>query len=309
LRDRLIGAYAIDAEDPAAAAQQLISIRQDIATLTLDSQTRAQLERMMAELFGTPGEYGIFVRSDTNVEDLPNFTGAGLSETIPNLVSPDAQFAAIPRVWGSVLSERAIAWRSRLLTNPSEVYASVLLMRSVPSDKSGVLVTANLASRQPGLTVSTAWGVGGAVAGEAAETLVLAAGGGEILLSEAKTPYQRALNKRGGVDWLPAPEGPVLTSSDKAQLRQLAAEVQRKYSPVFDDEGKPRPWDIEFGFVDGELTLFQIRPLVEKGQARADRAVSLLLRTDSKQQPAAETGQVQLDAVPAGALITIGLQQ
>ena len=29
----------------------------------------------------------------------------------------------------------------------------------------------------------------------------------------------------------------------------------------------PRPWDIEFGFVDGELTLFQIRPLVEKAGA------------------------------------------
>jgi phosphoenolpyruvate synthase/pyruvate phosphate dikinase len=264
---------------------------------------------MMAELFGTPGEYGIFVRSDTNVEDLPNFTGAGLSETIANVVDPDAQFAAIPRVWGSVLSDRAIAWRSRLLTNPSEVYASVLLMRSVPSEKSGVLVTANLASRQPGLTVSTAWGVGGAVAGEAAETLVLTADGKEILLSEAKTPYQRALDKRGGVDWLPAPEGPVLTRADKQQLRQLAAEVERKYAPVFDDEGKPRPWDIEFGFVDGALTLFQIRPLVEKGQARADRAVKLLLHTDSQQQPTAATGQVKLNAVPAGTPVITGLQQ
>ena len=54
------------------------------------------------------------------------------------------------------------------------------------------------------------------------------------------------------------------------QLRQLAAEVNMKYASVVDEAGVPRPWDIEFGFVDGELTLFQIRPLVEKTSRNAD---------------------------------------
>ncbi|MBT8077817.1 MAG: hypothetical protein KJO31_04535, partial [Gammaproteobacteria bacterium] len=39
---------------------------------------------------------------------------------------------------------------------------------------------------------------------------------------------------------------------------------------VLDDAGLPRPWDVEFGFVDGALTLFQIRPLVERGSGTAD---------------------------------------
>jgi hypothetical protein len=54
-------------------------------------------------------------------------------------------------------------------------------MQSVPSDKSGVMVTTDLATRGPGLTVSTAWGVGGAVAGEAVETLVLHAADVELV--------------------------------------------------------------------------------------------------------------------------------
>ena len=86
------------------------------------------------------------------------FTGAGLSETLPNIVDVDAIIDSIPRVWASVLSPRAIAWRSNLLTNPEEVYASVLLMQSVPSDKSGVLVTTDLTRHGNGVTVSSGWG-------------------------------------------------------------------------------------------------------------------------------------------------------
>jgi hypothetical protein len=68
-----------------------------------------------------------------------------------------------------------------------------------------------------------------------------------------------------------------------------------------DDNGQQRPWDIEFGFVGGELTLFQIRPLVEKGQARADWAVRALLSDSAGQQPRAQSAAVQLNAAPATA--------
>lgn len=264
----------------------LAGIRERIASVTLDPSTRAGLVSAMDDAFGSPGSYGLFVRSDTNVEDLPQFTGAGLSETVPNVVGLEEQLATIPRVWSSVLSPRAIAWRSRLLTNPTEIYASVLLMRSVPSTKSGVLVTINLIDRdQPGLTVATAWGVGGAVAGEAAETLVLRPNGATQLVSEAKAPYQRRLGESGGVVWTPAPDGPVLTSAERVALRALAEEVNTRYGAVLDGDGRPRPWDIEFGFVDGELTLFQIRPLVERGQQRADRLAKQLMTPTNVVQP------------------------
>jgi hypothetical protein len=69
----------------------------------------------------------------------------------------------------------------------------------------------------------------------------------------------------------------VITASDITALRELADEVREKYPPAFDDRGQPRPWDIEFGFVAGELTLFQIRPLVERGPQLADRVVRALV--------------------------------
>jgi phosphoenolpyruvate synthase/pyruvate phosphate dikinase len=258
------------------AALELAAIRSAIAAIHLSPATTAALDTAMAKEFGAPGSYGVFVRSDTNVEDLPQFTGAGLNETIANVVGTELQRAGIPRVWSSVLSPRALAWRASVLANPAQIYASVLLMKSVSSTKSGVLVTSNLIDRSaPGLTASVAWGVGGAVAGEAAESIVILADSTELVF-EAKSPYQRNLAESGGVELLPAKAGPVLQADEIQQLRVLAAEVNSKYASVPDDAGVARPWDIEFGFVDGALTLFQIRPLVEKTSRNADALLNRL---------------------------------
>ena len=274
----------------------LANVRSEIAAIELSGNSREALTAAMQKEFGDPGTYGVFVRSDTNVEDLPQFTGAGLNETIPNVVGLEAQQKAIPRVWSSVFSPRALAWRSNVLTNPDQIYASVLLMKSVPASKSGVLVTANLFEKgSPGLTASVAWGVGGAVAGEPAESVVIFENSVDSY-SEAKSPYQRAIPASGGVAWLPAPSGPVLVESELAALRNLADEVNEKYAPVFDDAGNARPWDIEFGFVDGELTLFQIRPLVERGNRNAGAIIRQLL--PDIVEPARNISSVVLGQVP-----------
>lgn len=303
LMPRIRDAYAASARGELTREEldtRLAEIRNDIATLRLDEAIQGQLTEAMTEEFGGLEGYGVFVRSDTNVEDLPEFTGAGLSETVPNVVGLEAQLATVPRVWASVLSPRALAWRSSLLTNPEQVYASVLLMKSVPSEKSGVLVIANLIDPlEAGLTASTAWGVGGAVAGEAAESLTILPGSTR-LVSEAKAPYRRQLSATGGIDWLPAAPGRVLQDAEIEQLRSLALEVVEKYVPVLDDTGRPRPWDIEFGFVGGELTLFQIRPLVEKSGRRAEKAIRKL-------RPASAAGiddapPVDLSVVISGAM-------
>ncbi len=246
-------------------------LRMDIERIQLSTETLELLEPLMKQLFGKENGYGLFIRSDTNVEDLPGFTGAGLSLTLPNLRGKKNQIDSIPKVWASVLSPRAIAWRSNLLEQPEEVYASVLLMKSVAAEKSGVLITRNLYSREEGFTVSTAWGIGGAVSGEAAETLVALKDGTVQLVSEAKAPYQRELSKDNGITWKAANAGKVLQENEIETLRQLTLDVAEKYPAIKDSEGNALPWDIEFGFIDNELTLFQIRPLVERGSLLADR--------------------------------------
>jgi hypothetical protein len=163
------------------------------------------------------------------------------------------------------------------MERPEEVYPSVLLMKSVPSEKSGVLVTADVATRGAGVTVATAWGVSGAVDGDAAETLVLRPDGTSVLLGEAHAPYRRVLRPEGDVGWQPADPGRVLTDAEQVAVRELAAEAQAKLTPSPGPDGRPLPWDMEFGFAGGKLWLFQVRPLVERGKERADRVVRALV--------------------------------
>jgi hypothetical protein len=89
-----------------------------------------------------------------------------------------------------------------------------------------------------------------------------------------------------------------LQADEIQQLRELAAEVNMKYASVVDDTGMPRPWDIEFGFVDGALTLFQIRPLVEKTSRNAD---ALLNRLRPDLAPPPGNIAVRLDQPPVDA--------
>lgn len=289
LRERLIDTYEARRSgkiDEATLLKQLAELRDAIERIELTEDARRQIAAELRKEMGGEDGYGVFIRSDTNVEDLPGFSGAGLSETLPNVVGLEAQLAGIPRVWASVLSPRSVAWRANLMQNPERIYASVLLMKSVPAEKSGVMVTTDLVSYGPGTTVSTAWGVGGAVAGEAAETLVLLPDDEERLISEAKSPYRRNLAAGGGIVWQPAPAGAVLTADEKKQLRALVSSVLRKYKPSTDADGRKMPWDIEFGFVNGQLTLFQIRPLVEKGYRRAARVTQLLAGDKPARAPA-----------------------
>ena len=254
----------------------LDEVRQQTSALVMLPETRRKLEAIMdSEL--TPGA-GVFLRSDTNMEDLPEFTGAGLNLTLANITGREKQIAGISEVWASVYTRRAMAWRSQILSNPDNVFSSVLLMESVPSEKSGVMVTTDLtgADTKNALTISVAWGVGGAVDNESAASYLIT-NNGKALLSEAKAPYQRYLKDVGGVGWKPAASGPILTDSEASELRKLAKEVIDRYPPSLGSDGAPLPFDIEFGFANGKLNLLQIRPLVQRGALAAEATVSAVI--------------------------------
>ena len=245
----------------------------------LDDAFRRRLAEAMEKVFGPDGTYGVFVRSDTNVEDLPGFTGAGLNKTIPNVVGLENVLAAIPEVWASPFSRRAFAWRQSHMDLPQHVYASVLLLRSVPSEKSGVMVTRDIDTGEKGwLSVAVNEGVGGAVDGQAAESLRINVKTGEArMLTQATAPWRRVLKPNGGVDKELVPEAETVLKADEIeQLIKLAKDLPKRWPYILDDDGNPIQADIEFGFTDGKLQLFQIRPFLESIQARSNEYLNNL---------------------------------
>ena len=242
-----------------------------IAHSKLDDTFRKQLRATMAQAFGPDENYGVFVRSDTNVEDLAGFTGAGLNLTLPNVVGVDNVINDIPKVWASPFTARAFAWRQSHMAQPEHVYPAVLLLRSVPNDKSGVMVTQDIDSGDKAvLSVAINEGVGGAVDGQSAESIRIDTRDGSVrVLAMATAPWRRNPNPAGGVDKLPVSGSDTVLQPDEIrQLITFANQLPDKFPPITDDDGNPAPADIEFGFLDGKLHLFQLRPFLESRHAR-----------------------------------------
>jgi len=278
--DWMVGQYrtlaTLPADSPERAAKTE-AFRAELYELILATQTsakfREQLKAAMIDTFGT-ADSGVFVRSDTNVEDLPGFTGAGLNLTLPNVVGYDQLLAAINRVWASPFTARAFAWRQSHMKNPEHVYTSILLLGSVASDKSGVLVTQDLdtGNRQV-ISVAVNEGVGGAVDGQAAESLRVDTRNGAVrVMATATAPWRRRPADSGGIEKLPASGSEtVLAPAEIERLIVFARdELPKRFPPITDDAGRPAAADVEFGFVDGQLRLFQIRPFLESRSARGN---------------------------------------
>ncbi|MEE8407970.1 MAG: PEP/pyruvate-binding domain-containing protein, partial [Myxococcota bacterium] len=239
--------------------RELAEFRTAIATLPFVAGFEDEIDAALAAI-GKPGSFGVFVRSDTNVEDLKEFTGAGLNKTVPNVVERDAILQAIRKVWASPFTERSFRWRQQILKNPEFVYPSVILHKTVPSEKSGVLLTTDIETgASDAITVSVSEGVAAVVDGGAPETLVIDTAGTVRLLASSRTATRKLIPvpPAGGVIVRPAlGKDPLLSAADIDELRGLAADVVSKMP---DNEGIP--WDIEFGFSGGKAYLLQIRPL------------------------------------------------
>lgn len=259
----------------------LAEVRQWFLEVPLPAGFEALLKEAMQVEFGKEGSYGLFVRSDTNVEDLPNFSGAGLNLTVPHVVGFEETLLAIRRVWASPFTERAFAWRQSLMDKPEHVYASVLLHKSVPAEKSGVMVTQDIYSgRRDVITVVSNEGVGGGVAGQLAETLHIPLSAKEWRRSSTATALERrVLLDQGGSALVPSkrPGQALLLAGEVEQLKQLALAIPKRMAEfAAADSGAVAAADVEFGFSDGELWLFQIRPLVENKRANRDQFLNSL---------------------------------
>ncbi len=279
----------------------LAEVREWISTQPLDDTFRRDLREAMKNTFGEDGSYGVFVRSDTNVEDLPGFSGAGLNRTVPNVVGFENVLKAIQEVWASPFTERAYGWRQGLMDKPEHVYVSVLLHKSVPNEKSGVMITADTdTGDRRFLTLVANAGVGGGVEGQAAETLRVYLPTGDVrLMASATAPLMRVLVRDGGSQMVPAPApDSLLQPDDITQLIGLARSLPGKYPQLLDAQGRPAPADIEFGFLDGKLMLFQIRPFLQNQAAMRNQYLAQM-DVALRREAAGGARTVDLRQVPA----------
>ena len=116
---------------PCLSPQRLKDLRERLQHGKIDGQLRAEVLKKVNELF--PGK-GVFVRSSSNSEDLPNFSGAGLYSTVPNARGSEPILEAIKTVWASIWNFEAYEARDRAGVDYSTLFMAVLIQEGVNSE-------------------------------------------------------------------------------------------------------------------------------------------------------------------------------
>jgi len=245
--------------DPAWRKQALEGLRKAIIDAPINQATLDMIyKRVEVKLGGK----GVFVRSSTNAEDLPGFNGAGLYDTMPNVVGKKPLGEALKTVWASLWNFRAVDERDAFGIDHHQVYFGVLIQVGVNATAAGVLVTKNLwdTTDDHGFTINAKWGLGmRVVEGQKVPEQIIfdPTNDGTKIISRADDPVMLKFDDQGGIKELPVPAGAgVILTEDRA--KKLCNQVQIFLS-VFP---KGEPLDIEW-VLDGEkFWIVQARPYV-----------------------------------------------
>ena len=258
-----------DEEIEAFQLDQLKILRDAIKIMPMQASFLSELETDFKSILGkNMGEVPVFLRSDTNMEDLKDFTGAGLNLTLFNVADKDKIIQGIKDVWASPYTERSFKWRQKYLLNPENVFPSILVIPSVDVDYSGVLITKGISNgNEDDLTVAFSRGAGGAVDGQSAETYLIKNKGGFQFLAPAREQLYNSLPVTGGMAKKAATFNEFVLNTQNINDIRILANTIRKRLPQETKSDYDGAFDVELGFKDNKLWLFQIRPFVENKKA------------------------------------------
>lgn len=207
------------------------------------------------------GEF-VAVRSSAVGEDASGESFAGIHDSFLFVRGRDAVFEAVEKVWASVTSERARAYRKSKNLPLDGVEIAVVVQRMVDARASGVVFTADPTTGDPhSLVISALWGLGEGLvsAGLDADTFTMDKRTGAVreVIATKTERIVVADAERGGVRKEPVPSSMTAAASlDADQVRRLAEasrQIEQRYGA---------PQDIEFAIdAAGELYILQTRPV------------------------------------------------
>jgi hypothetical protein len=261
--DKAIGEMLDDQKfvhDPSYRRAYLTKMRERFQQGVVNAQLRAEvLRRLHAEF---PGK-GVFARSSTNSEDLPNFNGAGLYTSVPNARTDEQLIEAIKTVWASVWNFEAYEARERAGVPHTEIFMAVLIQEGINSESSGVMITANPYDREDknAIYISAKRGLGiKVVEGQKiAEQVVYRPRALAVqVLTRSEEDSLLTFDEHGGVREIPiSGERVVLSDAVIRRLAAAAANIKRVFG------GKDQ--DIEWAYMKGQIYIVQSRPFIAGG--------------------------------------------
>jgi len=280
--DELLQKLDVDniAQLTAAGAQ----IRQWMLAAPLPTELRTQITSAWEAMSdGQDDAFSVAVRSSATAEDLPDASFAGQQETLLNVRGLDELMRSIVKIYASLYTDRAIAYRVHHGFDHHDVALSVGVQRMVRSDQgcSGVMFTLDTESGFPDLVFITAsWGLGECVVQGAVNPDEF------YVYKPALRANRRAIIRRNLgskaikmiYDDNPATDEFIQTvdvspeDANRFCLSNEDVETLSRYALAVEDH-YARPMDIEWAKdgLDGQLYLLQARP--ETVQSRSGQSI------------------------------------
>ncbi len=250
--------------DPAYRRAALARFRENLQKGNMSPQLRAEVVRRWQTEFGSRG---VFARSSTNSEDLPNFNGAGIYSSVPNLKTEDQLTEGIKTVWASVWNFEAYEARERAGIDHVKVFMAVLVQEGINSESSGVMITTDPFNRDPNpinkgsIYISAKRGLGMKVVEgqKIAEQVIFRPIANAVqVLTRSEEDSLLTFDENGGIKEIPiSGERAVLSDDVVRRLAEAAANIKRVFG------GKEQ--DIEWAYMKGAIYIVQARPFVSGG--------------------------------------------
>lgn len=248
--------------NPRYRRQKLEELRSTIQKGKFDESLKRQvIQRWKTQLGGR----SVFVRSSSNTEDLPNFSGAGLYSSVPNVREDEKLIEAVKKVWASLWKFEAYEARVRNYVSQTDVYMSALIQLSVDMDRGGVMITKDPFDdeNQNAVYISAVCGHNSKIPdNKGIPEQILFNPKSNAVVVRTLTQLENAFifDEEGGLketrDKCVNPQGRVLTDLQARSLARTALNIKRIF-------GGKAEQDIEYGFIKGRLYVVQARPYID----------------------------------------------
>lgn len=248
--------------NPRVRRQKLEEFRTAIQKGKFDAELRkAIIQKWRTQLGSRP----VFVRSSSNSEDLPNFSGAGLYSSVANVREEDKLIEAVKKVWASLWKFEAYEARVRNYISQKDVYMSALIQVGIDMTKGGVMITKDPfdAENKDAVYISAVCGHNSKVvdnSGLPEQILFNPRSNSVIVMTLSQQESALAFDENGDLketsDKCANAQKRVLTDLQARALAKTAINIRRVF-------GK-REQDIEWGIMNGRIYIVQARPYIEK---------------------------------------------
>jgi len=248
--------------NPKFRRQKLDEFRASIMNGKFDESLRAKI---IAQWKTQLGGKSVFVRSSSNSEDLPNFSGAGLYSSAFNIVEEEKLIQGVKKVWASIWNFAAYEARVRNYVSQNDVYMAALIQVGIDMEKGGVMITKDPFDPvgKGAVYISAVCGHSSPVvdnSGLPEQVLFNPRSRAVVVMTLSDQTNSMRFNELGDLkqvaDTCATTTKRIMTD---AQVRALAAAAQR-IKVAF---GNKADQDIEWGIMNGKIYIVQSRPYID----------------------------------------------